>query len=129
MSIFGMFGRLHHSINTASQAGSAAASARRSESKAAGLAWEVRTLTDRLDRLSLICSAMWQLVRERTDLTEEDLMRRVQELDLADGVADGKKTKKVKRCPGCDRVMSPRHKRCLYCGRTVETADVFDRLS
>ena len=73
MSIFGLWGLAH--INAANRAAvSAAGSARRGESKAAKAEWDVRTLTDRLDKLSLICLAMWELIREKTDLTEEDLV-------------------------------------------------------
>ena len=126
MSMFGMLGGFHYSAAAHSAASSAQGAASRSESKASKAEWEVRALNDRLDKLSLICSAMWQLMQEKTDLTEEDLMAKVQELDLADGVADGKVTKKkLQNCPGCNRVMSPRHKRCLYCGTTIEKTEAF----
>ena len=125
LPIFGGLANIH----AASQAVSAQNSARRSEAKASKVEWNVREMTDRIDKLSLICSAMWQLVKEKTDLTEEDLMRRVQELDLADGVADGKVTKKIKRCSSCDRVMNPRHEHCLYCGQIMVSSDIFDQVT
>lgn len=117
----GFYGAAAHSA-----ANSARAAVNRSESKASKAEWEARALNDRLDKLSLICAAMWELLRQKTDLTEEDLMAKVQELDLADGVADGKVTKsKIQNCPGCNRVMSPRHKRCMYCGETIEKTEAF----
>jgi hypothetical protein len=73
-------------------------------------------LTERLEKLQLVCMAMWEVIKEKTDMTEVDLMTKVQELDLRDGVVDGKVTRTVKDCPVCHRRMSPRHKRCLYCG-------------
>ena len=125
MSMFGML----YSAQAGNAANSAQSAAGRGEAKATRAEWDVRAMTDRLDRLSLICSAMWQLVKEKTDLTEEDLMRRVQELDLADGVADGKITKKVRRCSSCDRVMNPRHEHCLYCGQIMVSTDIFDQVT
>ena len=81
---------------------------------------------DRLERLSLICMAMWTLIQSETNLTEEDLLRRVGEIDLMDGSADGRITHSVTRCGRCDRPMSSRHTRCIYCGSEQLTASVFD---
>jgi len=39
-----------------------------------------------LERLTLVCESMWQLLREKTSLTEEELSAKVTELDLEDGV-------------------------------------------
>ena len=71
---------------------------------------------DRLNRLTLICQALWELLRDRGELTEEDLITKISEIDLRDGRADGKISKQIKHCPKCDRVMSPRHQKCMYCG-------------
>jgi hypothetical protein len=83
-------------------------------------------LEDRLDRLALICMAMWTLLQSETSLTEEDLLARVREIDLMDGSDDGRITRKVARCSRCDRPMSSRHTRCIYCGSEQLTASVFD---
>ena len=77
---------------------------------------DVRELADRVDELALTCAAMWSLLEEKTSLTNEDLLAKIRETDLKDGVADGKMTRTVKQCPSCGRTMSERHKRCLYCG-------------
>ncbi len=87
---------------------------------------EVSHLADRLDRLVLVNMAMWSLLQEKTGLTEQDLMDRVQQVDLADGQLDGKARKPLAKCPDCDRVMSPRHKRCLYCGADRLDYSAFD---
>jgi ribosomal protein S27AE len=85
---------------------------------------KIGNLADRVDQLTLVCKAMWALVRECTDLTEEDLLRKMEELDVHDGVADGKVSRPVTTCPKCKRPMSAEHKKCLYCGfvQPVETA-------
>lgn len=88
----------------------------------------IRDLEDRLDRLTLVCMAMWQLIQERTSLTEEDLATRVAMIDAADGVADGKRTESVQPCPACKRPMSPRHRKCLYCGYAQTAQGAFDTL-
>ena len=60
-------------------------------------------LEDRLERLALICMAMWSLVQSETNLTEDDLFERVKEIDLMDGVTDGKITRQVAQCGSCRR--------------------------
>lgn len=89
---------------------------------------EVRYLEDRVDRMSLICMAMWSLMRDKTNLTEEDLMERVKLLDLMDGQADGKATRTVSKCVKCNRPMNVRHKKCLYCGSEKLIQSAFDAL-
>ena len=83
-------------------------------------------IEDRLDKLALVNMAMWSLIRQHTGLTEEDLMQRVQEIDLIDGRPDGKVTRQVMRCQSCKRVMSPRHSKCLYCGAAKLELTAFD---
>ncbi|MHC4415810.1 MAG: hypothetical protein ACYS0G_11045 [Planctomycetota bacterium] len=83
-------------------------------------------LEDRLERLALICMAMWSLIQSETNLTEEDLLARVGEIDMMDGQADGKITRRVTRCGQCDRPMSSRHTRCIYCGSEHLAASAFD---
>lgn len=95
-------------------------------SKAATAQRDVKYLEDRLDKLTLVCLAMWSLIREKTGLTEEDLVQHVTEIDLADGQADGKAAKRVAKCPKCDRVMATRHKHCMYCGHDKLDMTAFD---
>ncbi len=89
-------------------------------------AGDTQALEDRLDRLALICMAMWSLVQSETNLTEDDLLARVKEIDLMDGTADGKITRQVAKCSQCDRPMSTRHTRCIYCGSGQLIASAFD---
>ncbi len=86
------------------------------------------TLEDRLERLALICMAMWSLLQSETNLTEQDLLARVKEIDLMDSVVDGKITRQVTRCGRCDRPMSSRHIKCIYCGSEHLKASAFDTI-
>lgn len=89
---------------------------------------EVRHLEERLDRLSLVCMAMWSLLQDKAGVTEEQLLERVRAIDLMDGVEDGKATRTISKCAQCNRVMSPRHRRCLYCGAERLVQSAFDAL-
>ena len=86
----------------------------------------IRELQDRIDRLLLANIAMWSLVREKIGLTEEDLLERVRQIDLSDGEEDGKLRTQVVRCAKCKRVMSHRHRTCLYCGADKLDPTAFD---
>ncbi len=73
-----------------------------------------------LDRLHLATAAIWELVCERTGLDEDDLLAKIQEIDLRDGRLDGRIGKSAKsapsECPACSRVNNARRLTCLYCG-------------
>ena len=84
-----------------------------------------RGTDERVDQLLLACAAMWELMRERTGVTEADLIARVAEIDARDGVADGRITKKARMCPACAHIVFPKHKKCLYCGVDLPTDSVF----
>jgi ribosomal protein L32 len=101
-------------------------SSARASSQAAAAGREVDALEDQLGRLAMVCEAMWELIQERTDLTEEDLITRVKEIDMRDGEADGKKTRQIAKCTRCGRTMHPRHRKCLYCGQEELKLSAFD---
>jgi hypothetical protein len=73
----------------------------------------------RLDRALLTMEAMWTLLRERLQLTDEQLAQRIVDVDETDGVLDGRKRRHAKACPHCKRTIPGRFARCLYCGEPV----------
>ena len=79
-----------------------------------------------VDRLYLVVEALWQIVREQSDVTDEELVQRVQDIDLRDGVLDGKVAPEVRQCEGCGRRLGRRHPKCIYCGHDVVKGP-FDR--
>jgi len=104
----------------AEQAGKAARAAARDATRSSD------AVAERLDQLTLVCMALWSLLREKTNLTEEDLMERVKQIDLADGSEDGKLRVQVAKCADCGRVLSQRHRRCMYCGADKLNPTAFD---
>lgn len=118
----GIFWELHQYR----QIGEAQRAAERSVSESATALRVVQEMEDRLDKLTLVCMALWSLLQEKTGVTEEDLVEKVREIDLKDGKLDGKVRPRVAHCPSCNRKMSPRHKRCLYCGAENLSHTPFD---
>jgi hypothetical protein len=73
----------------------------------------------RLDRVLLTMEAIWTLLRDRLQLSDEDLARRIVDLDESDGFLDGKVRRKTQSCPHCKKTIPGRFPRCLYCGAAV----------
>lgn len=81
-------------------------------------------LADKVEELALITRALFELLQESTGVSEEQLRKKITEIDLRDGQADGRMTPQPKKCPKCDAMMSPRFGRCLFCGEQDESAQV-----
>jgi hypothetical protein len=87
----------------------------------------LRALEQRIDRLSMICCAMWTVIQSTADISDEKLAQLVQEIDLADGTLDGKADiEQVRPCPQCHRPVHARHHRCIYCGAEASSSSPFD---
>ncbi|QIF05281.1 hypothetical protein [Roseimicrobium sp. ORNL1] len=70
----------------------------------------------RLDRLALHCQAMWEMLRERAEFTEEEISAKILEVDLRDGRADGRISQQVATCPSCKQRTSTKRETCVICG-------------
>lgn len=82
---------------------------------------EVEQLRADVERLTLLTEALWRLVKERTECTDEDLVQGIHAIDLEDGKLDGRKAKTPPRpCPHCQRILSKHRALCLFCGKPVE---------
>lgn len=92
----------------------------RYESTTRSLQDRLRDVEHELQRMKLLNQAMWEIVRERARVTDADLEKRAQEIDLRDGVEDGRMTNTPLKCPQCGRVSNSKHWRCLYCGLDFE---------
>lgn len=91
-------------------------------SSIAGTKSDVRELQAQVDKLELVVEALWRQLKRHTELTEEDLIETISQIDLEDGVYDGKKTTKAFReCPGCQRRINKTHTKCFYCGEVLLT--------
>lgn len=95
--------------------------ASRAEAVAARAASEssrrVDDLEDRLDRMALVNTALFEIMCAKLGVTSEEIKSKIQEVDLRDGQADGKLgAQPVAPCRKCNRPISRKHARCLYCG-------------
>ena len=82
-------------------------------------------LEQKVNRLALICRAMFELVQQSTGITDAQLAAKIREVDERDGQADGLMTPRGRLCPECGAMMSPKFGRCLFCGHKDEAASPF----
>ena len=81
---------------------------------------EVENLKYDVERLLIITEALWTILKEQHGYDDNELIRRVAEIDLRDGKLDGKLTKEPPtECPHCHRTMIKRRPYCMYCGKPV----------
>ena len=81
---------------------------------------QVRILEANLAKALMINEALWELMRDKLKLTEEDINNKLYEIDMRDGVLDGKNQRPVSECHECHRKVSSRHPACLYCGAVID---------
>lgn len=87
---------------------------------------EAQRLEAKIDTLAIISQAMWEMIREKTDLTEKDIEAKIAEIDIRDGRRDGKITGKPTQCPACDRPTHTRLKACPYCGTALKKTHIVE---
>jgi hypothetical protein len=66
----------------------------------------------------MIVRAMWALMEEQ-GMTPEQLMAKIDELDLQDGVDDDRVRSQVVECPSCQSKVAPGLRACQLCGTEV----------
>lgn len=89
---------------------------------------ELRELERRHEQLKLVTMAMWTLLKEHSGLTEGDLKKYVEKVDLMDGKADGRvNTKEKCDCKQCGRTILTSSLACPYCGGNLNRKSAFSR--
>ena len=94
---------------------------------------ESAKFTQRLERklpmMVLVNKAMWEILEDKIGVTPDELASKVTEIDLRDGVTDGKFKPAPMDCPECDAKICNDFRRCLFCGYEPKDSSVFDSLS
>jgi hypothetical protein len=99
------------------QAQQAEAVADRAAFRAQEVHADVDALRMDVEKLLMITEALWGILKEKHGYTDEELMRRIQQIDMSDGRLDGKVAKQPPSpCPQCGRAMPKSRPVCMYCG-------------
>ncbi len=78
-----------------------------------------------IECLTLACQAMWELLRDHSELDEDHLKAKILEIDARDGTVDGKIGHKIIDCPECGQKTGTRRAFCVFCGHPVESDHTF----
>ena len=88
----------------------------------------VEQLEAQVQTLSLACQAMWELIGKNFGVTEIDLLNKMTEIDLRDGVMDGKLSlKAATKCSECGKEIKKIRSNCYWCGAKLISATPFIR--
>tara|TARA_B100000949_G_C14165343_1_gene400940 strand:+ start:487 stop:834 length:348 start_codon:yes stop_codon:yes gene_type:complete len=105
----------HRSFDVAARADARAASSAARSAKT-----EVALLESEIERLLMISEALWSILKEQYEYDDNELLRRVQQIDKRDGRLDGKVAKSEPlSCTNCGRTLGKRRATCFYCGSPV----------
>lgn len=95
--------------------------------KATDVKTTLHELSRRIEAIALANQAMFELLRERTGITDNEILERMQVIDLRDGTRDGRMGGKPVACPSCSRVTNTVRRICVYCGTPLPGAHLFAR--
>ena len=108
--------QIRHSQNSADNA----------EMKASIANSKIEELEGQLQTLSLACQAMWELVSPKFGIAEQELLTKMDEIDLRDGTLDGKlQTTTHTKCPDCGHEVKRKRPNCFRCGANFSGSTPF----
>jgi hypothetical protein len=79
---------------------------------------DIIDVNERVDRLILVVDAMWSLLEE-AGYTDDQLRDRIAQIDLADGVEDGRRTSLPSSCRNCGAKVAAGLEACQFCGTAL----------
>jgi hypothetical protein len=115
---------LFHEFRQSGQIQRAQDDAAAAKSRAAQVGTRVEDLERRADRLALACQALWEILRTNLGMSDEQIREKMGEIDLRDGVADGRITAQVTNCTQCGRPVRSSRDTCLYCGHAMPAQQI-----
>jgi len=83
---------------------------------------EAREASREVERLLMITEALWTMLKEQHGYTDEDLIKRIAEIDARDGKLDGRVTPEpgeLPTCSQCGRPVGRGRAACLYCATPI----------
>ena len=84
----------------------------------------VQRLEVRVNQLQLLTNALVKMLEVKKIASPEEIEVLVQQIDLLDGVEDGREGTQAwteaPRCPHCSHYVNPARPRCVYCSRSIE---------
>ena len=89
-------------------------------------ATDLNYVDKKLDNLILITQAIWELLEE-SGMTESQLEKKIQEIDMRDGIEDGKVGHGLDACPECGKKPKIRRANCFWCGAKLPAGNILSK--
>ncbi|HCE44487.1 MAG TPA: hypothetical protein DET40_13140 [Lentisphaeria bacterium] len=83
---------------------------------------EGERLRDEIHHLTIITQAMWELLKTKTGATDEELKKKITEVEFEKAKAY---TTSTLKCKSCSRTVSIKSKTCVFCGEKIEHKEIF----
>jgi hypothetical protein len=84
-------------------------------------------LRQRVEMLALANQALFELVQEKLGITETDVLKLMAEIDVRDGIRDGRMSPKILSCTKCGRKVNSTRQQCMYCGERIVGGSPFQK--
>lgn len=81
---------------------------------------ETQLSRNQFERLMLITEALWEILKEEHNYTDEKLIEKLKIIDLKDGREDGRVLLPPSKCGNCDKTLEKGADICIYCGTPVK---------
>ena len=80
-----------------------------------------------IEKLFLIVEALWGIIKQTTNLTDEDFKELIRQIDLEDGKPDGRNSSnaEIRKCTNCGRTILRGQTKCAYCGEEIADGSLF----
>jgi hypothetical protein len=78
-----------------------------------------------LDTMLLKMQAMWEVISAKLDIGDEELLSKIKEIDLRDGIENGKARPEPLICDSCSKPNNNKRRNCLFCGKELTNKRVF----
>lgn len=82
-------------------------------------------LIDIINNLLIKNQTMWELVKDKTGLTDEDFLNKLKDIDMRDGSLNGKISVSLLNCNKCGKINNSTRDNCIYCGGELENSFIF----
>lgn len=75
-----------------------------------------------IEKLYLIVEALWAIIKQTTNLSDDDFNELIRQIDLQDGKLDGRNSSNVqiRKCSNCGRTILRGQAKCSYCGEEID---------
>lgn len=81
-----------------------------------GTSGDLNDLVRHVRKLALVNQALYEVLKERTGITDEELRRKIDEIDRRDGVSNHRHDAAPLRCPKCGISVTAGALMCQGCG-------------